>query len=94
MSENKGNAVGNIETRDLTELSNRNDIIGLRALLFSEIRKLNGKVNKEELELAEIKNGLAQTIINSVKVEVLYRQQMKKDGAEQTVPFIEAVDKK
>ncbi len=51
-----------------------NDVVALRALLFAEIRSLSGKVNKEQLEIAKVKSELAQTIINSAKVEVMYLQ--------------------
>jgi hypothetical protein len=52
----------------------RNDISALRGLLFSEIRSLNSKATKHEVEIAKIKSELAQTIINSVKAEVTYLQ--------------------
>ena len=63
----------NLPGTDLTN-SNRNDIMGLRALLMGEIRSLDAKATKEQVEIAKVKSDLAQTIINSVKVEVLYLQ--------------------
>jgi hypothetical protein len=65
---------------DLTS-TERNDIMGLRALLLNEIRTLNSKATKEQVEIAKVKSDLAQTIINSVKVEVLYLQAKVKSNS-------------
>jgi len=76
------------EARDGTEVTQRNDILGLRALLFSEIRSLGAKVSKEQLEVARVKTELAQTIINSVKAEINFRQAQKASGAISVSGFI------
>ena len=73
---------------DIDTSTERNDIMGLRNMLFSEIRALDGKVTKERAEVAKIKCDLAQTIINSVKVEIGYRQVQKSIGNSNLSGFI------
>lgn len=62
----------------------RNDVIGLRALLFNQMRTLPARATKEQLETAKVMCELSQTIINSVKAETLFIQanvQAKKAGS-------------
>lgn len=64
-------------SKDKITVEQRNDILGLRALLFAEMRALTPKATKEQVEIAKVKSDLAQTIINSVKVETSYLQAKK-----------------
>lgn len=81
------------EVSDLNEVSKQNNILGLRALLLNEIRSLGQKATKEQLATAQVKSDLAQTIINSVKVEVLYMQQVKGTSKTGFIPFIDVNEK-
>lgn len=47
-----------------------NDITGVRAVLFDTLRALSDKDKPMEIERAMAINDVAQTIINSAKVEV------------------------
>lgn len=47
-----------------------NDVTTLRGILFDELRALGKDASAADLARAKAKNELAQTIINSAKVEV------------------------
>lgn len=47
-----------------------NSIVALRQMLFDSMRALKPGAKPEEIELAKARSEVAQTIINSVKVEV------------------------
>lgn len=49
-----------------------NDISALRDILFESLRDLKKGATAEDIALAKAKSELAQTIINSAKVEVDY----------------------
>ncbi|MDO9052908.1 MAG: hypothetical protein Q7U37_03115 [Gallionella sp.] len=49
-----------------------NDITELRALLFDSMRSLKKGASADDIALAKAKSEIAQTIINSAKVEVDY----------------------
>ncbi len=49
-----------------------NDISALRDILFESLRALKKGATAEDIALAKAKSELAQTIINSAKVEVDY----------------------
>lgn len=49
---------------------NENTIVAMRDMLFDSMRALKKGATAEEIELAKARNELAQTIINSAKVEV------------------------
>jgi hypothetical protein len=68
------------------DLNQRNDITGLRALLMNEIRSLNEKATKEQLEIARVKCELSNTIIDSVKAEALYLQVTKSISSSGFIP--------
>ena len=59
------------------DFTKQNDITGLRALLMDEIRSLDSRATKEQLEVARVKCELSNTIIDSVKAEALYLQVAK-----------------
>lgn len=83
------------DQRENTEIiisTERNDIMGLRGLLMQEIRSLGSKANKEQLEIARVKSELAQTIINSVKVETLFLQAKIKSGSNFIPAITDATD--
>jgi hypothetical protein len=68
------------------DLNQRNDITGLRALLMNEIRSLDAKATKEQLEIARVKCELSNTIIDSVKAEALYLQVTKSISSSGFIP--------
>lgn len=47
-----------------------NDITALRETLFETLRGLSDKTNPMEIDRAKAINDVAQTLVNSVKVEV------------------------
>jgi hypothetical protein len=51
-------------------MTQTNDITTLRDELFKQLRSLSNKSSAEELAIAKAKNEIAQTIINSAKVEI------------------------
>lgn len=57
--------------------TSQNNLIGLRGVLFTELRALPAKATKEQLEVAKMKVELANTIIYSAKIETLYLQARK-----------------
>lgn len=52
-----------------------NDITGLRDILFEELRSLGKNATPADIERAKAKSDIAQTIINSAKVEIDYMKQ-------------------
>ncbi len=52
-----------------------NDITALRDILFEELRGLDKGAKPEDLERARTKSAIAQTILNSAKVEIDYMRQ-------------------
>lgn len=59
-----------METQDQTTAKPTNDITAVRAVLFDALRQLGDKDNPMELDRAKAITDVAQTIINSAKVEV------------------------
>ncbi len=53
-------------------MSEKNDIVELRSILFDTIRQLKDKSDPLDLDRAKAINETAQVIINSAKVEVDY----------------------
>lgn len=51
-----------------------NDIGALRACLFDALRGLNDKENPLDIERARAMSDVAQTLINSMKVELEYQR--------------------
>ena len=52
-----------------------NDITGLRDILFEELRSLGKDATSADIERAKAKSDIAQTIINSAKVEIDFMKQ-------------------
>ena len=67
----------------------RNDITALRDILFEELRGLGKGATHQDIERAKAKSDLAQTIINSAKVEVDF---LKQANATQGSGFIPVAD--
>lgn len=70
-------------------ITERNDIMGLRGLLMTEIRNLGANASKQQMEVAKVKCEISQTIINSIKAETLFLQVAKKAGS-RFIPVIDA----
>jgi len=68
-------------------MEQQNDITALRSILFEELRSLGTNAKPEDIERAKAKSEIAQTIINSAKVEVDY---MKQTGVNSGSGFIPA----
>lgn len=49
---------------------NDNSIVALREILFESLRSLKAGAKQEEIDLARARSEVAQTVINSVKVEI------------------------
>lgn len=58
-----------------------NTIVGMRAVLFEALRAVGNKDNPMDIERAKAISGVAQTIINSAKVEVEYMKQTGSKGS-------------
>ena len=67
------------------------DITTLRSALFETLDGLRNKENPIEIERARAINEVAQTIINSAKVEIAYMQTTGKQGSG-FIPELPAAD--
>ena len=54
----------------MSNLQQQNNIVSLRSTLFETLRALGNKAAPMDIERAKAINDVAQTIINSAKVEV------------------------
>lgn len=63
-----------------------NDITALRDILFEELRSLGKDAKPEDIERAKAKSDIAQTIINSAKVEVDYMKQSNSMTGTEFIP--------
>lgn len=64
-------------------------IADLRDILFDTIKSLDESKGPEALERARMKCDLAQTIINSAKVEVDFAKAVGHTKASQFIPLVE-----
>jgi hypothetical protein len=64
-----------------------NDITELRGHLFDALRSLTDKANPMEIERARAVSDMAQTIINTAKVEVDFIKATGNPGASNFIPL-------